>query len=427
MDPVFAENIIRHLADMVMVIHPDGTLRHINPAMERFLGYPESEVVGLPVGGIVDDEDLRFFTAIRHLVASGSVYSCDLILKTRDGERVPVSFNGSLLRDADGKMSGIIGVARDMREAHSLIRELTGVKATLEEKVHQRTRELESAYRDLQQTQTQMVHQEKLASLGHLAAGVAHEINNPMGFVLSNLATLREYAEDVGTILKSYTGLKNCLAGVPEAAPVLEQVRNLESRLDISFLLEDLSRLVEETVEGAERVRKIVADLKEFSHVDRSEYQTVDIHKGLETTLNIIHNEVKYKAEVIREYGDLPEIPCFPQELNQVFMNLLINAAQAIPEKGAIRIRTVLEDDHAVVEIGDTGTGMPEEVLGRIFDPFFTTKPVGKGTGLGLSIAYGIVKKHGGEIRVQSRVGQGTTFAVRIPTRGRGGEGGGGS
>ncbi|MBI4715340.1 MAG: PAS domain-containing protein [Nitrospirae bacterium] len=419
MDPVFAENIIRHLADMVMVIHPDGTLRHINPAMERFLGYPESEVVGLPVGGIVDDEDLRFFTAIRHLVASGSVYSCDLILKTRDGERVPVSFNGSLLRDADGKMSGIIGVARDMREVRSLIRELTGVKATLEEKVRQRTRELENAYRNLQQTQTQMVHQEKLASLGHLAAGIAHEINNPMGFVLSNLTTLREYAGDLGTILQAYVGLKERLAGVREAAPTLEEVRDLEARLDVSFLLEDLSRLVEETVEGAERVRKIVADLKEFSHVDRLEYQTVDIPKGSETTLHILHNEVKYKAEVIREYGDLPEIPCYPQELNQVFMNLLINAAQAIHEKGEIRIRTGLEDDHAVVEISDTGTGMPEEVLGRIFDPFFTTKPVGKGTGLGLSIAYGIVKKHGGEIRVQSRLGRGTTFVVRIPARGR--------
>ena len=192
-------------------------------------------------------------------------------------------------------------------------------------------------------------------------------------------------------------------------------LKKKQNQLEINYILEDIGPLIKESLDGAERVKKIVENLKTFSRIDQTDYKHADINECIESTLNIISNEIKYKATVEKEYGNIPSTKCYPQQLNQVFMNLLINAAQAIEKQGTIKIKTWNGDEVIKISISDTGCGVPEEKLEKIFDPFFTTKEVGKGTGLGLSICYEIIKKHDGNITVDSEAGQGTTFTVQIP------------
>ncbi|UXI70669.1 ATP-binding protein [Tahibacter amnicola] len=275
---------------------------------------------------------------------------------------------------------------------------------------------LELALARLHTVQEQLVQSEKMASLGQLAAGIAHEINNPIGYVHSNLGTLQEYLNNLFGLIECYDAALVSSAGVaPERrAEVLERKRNI----DFEFLVQDLPQLLAESREGIDRVRRIVQDLRDFSHADRMEtWSLFDLHRGLDSTIGIVWNEIKYKAEVRKEYGNLPLVECLPSQINQVFVNILVNAAQAIEERGEIRVRTSSNNGTVSVEITDTGGGIPPDVQKRIFDPFFTTKPVGKGTGLGLSISYGIVRKHHGEITVDSRLGEGTTFRITLPQR----------
>ncbi|OIP08017.1 MAG: histidine kinase [Betaproteobacteria bacterium CG2_30_59_46] len=275
--------------------------------------------------------------------------------------------------------------------------------------------EIRSVNKRLEDAQNQLLQSEKMASIGQLAAGVAHEINNPVGYINSNLGTLQKYLRDLFDMLAAYEQAEPLLA---EHAEALRNISALKAKLDIAYLKEDVSALMSESQEGITRVKKIVQDLKDFSHVDEAEWQLTDIHKGIDSTLNIVWNEIKYKAEVIKVYGELPEVECLASQLNQVFMNILINAAHAIEDRGIIFIRTgMLGDDQVWVEIADSGKGIPAENLNRIFDPFFTTKPVGKGTGLGLSLSYSIVQKHHGHINVSSEVGVGTIFRVYLPVK----------
>lgn len=275
--------------------------------------------------------------------------------------------------------------------------------------------ELTELNRKLSDAQDKLVQSEKLASIGQLAAGVAHEINNPIGFIFSNFGTLEKYLGQLFDMLAAYEEAEPALAGTPAAARLLR----LREEIELDYLKDDIPALMAESKDGIQRVRKIVQDLKDFSRVDaRQEWEWVSLHTGIDSTLNIVNNEIKYKADVVKQYGELPDVECLPSELNQVFMNLLVNAAHAISaERGTITIRTGTQNDEAWVEISDDGCGIPAENLKRIFDPFFTTKPVGKGTGLGLSLSYGIVKKHGGRIEVASEPGRGTTFRVSVPVR----------
>jgi signal transduction histidine kinase len=252
--------------------------------------------------------------------------------------------------------------------------------------------------------QSQLLQSEKMAAIGQLAAGVAHEINNPIGFVNSNLGTLKTYSGHLLAIIDAYE------RGV---AASTEQARQAA---DLDFLREDLPALLVESQDGLNRVTKIVQDLKDYSRVNDVGRQQADLNAAMESTLNVVWNELKYKAEVIRELGDIPKVDCIPAQINQVFTNLLVNAAQAIPEHGKIVIRSRCEGEQVCFEIEDNGLGMSEDVQRRIFEPFFTTKPVGKGTGLGLSISYDIVvKKHGGRLEVSSEPGKGSCFRVSLP------------
>jgi signal transduction histidine kinase len=265
---------------------------------------------------------------------------------------------------------------------------------------------------ELEATQGQLMQSEKLAAIGQLAAGVAHEINNPVGFVNSNLATLGKYLEDLMVLVD------NCLGAETELPEAKRRVIDeIKQRIDYEFLREDVVALIKESRDGLERVKKIVQDLKNFSRVDSAEWQFADLHACLDSTLNVVANELKYKAEIVKCYGTLPEVECMPSQLNQVFMNLLVNAAQAIPERGTITITTTADNAAAVIMVRDSGVGMSPETIKKIFDPFFTTKPVGKGTGLGLSVSYSIVQRHHGRIEVNSSPGQGSEFAVHLPLR----------
>jgi two-component system NtrC family sensor kinase len=278
----------------------------------------------------------------------------------------------------------------------------------------QRNLELESANAQLARTQEKLLQSDKLASIGQLAAGVAHEINNPIGYVHSNLGTLKEYTEAMAAMLEAY---EEAIAA-PDPAAEREALRGLRERLDLGFTLQDLPQLLAESREGIERVRKIVQDLRDFSRAGRDEtWSPIDLHRSLDTTLNIVWNELKYKAQVVRRYGALPPVPGLASELNQVFMNLLLNAAQAIPERGTIRIETEADADWAHVRICDSGPGVPEAIRAQIFEPFYTTKPVGQGTGLGLSISHGIVTRHGGRIEVENPPEGGACFTVMLPLR----------
>lgn len=288
-----------------------------------------------------------------------------------------------------------------------------------EQMLEDRSRELFLANEQLQETnqllqeqQQAMIRSEKMASLGILAAGVAHEINNPLGFIISNFSLLTEWLEDIQRLLGTVDTAFNAATSVEDlrlrwAAALAE--------FDIDYLFSDIGNLTSETREGLERVKQIVADLKSFTRQDDGEKAPVDVNDCLRGALNILKNQTKYHAQIDVDFGDLPVIQGFFGKLNQVFTNLIANANQAVAEQGLIRLRTRCVDGWIEVEVADNGHGISAENMRHLFTPFFTTKPVGEGTGLGLSISLGIIQEHDGEILVSSQLGEGTTFTVRIP------------
>ncbi|HJW57660.1 MAG TPA: ATP-binding protein [Burkholderiaceae bacterium] len=352
-------------------------------------------------------------------------------------------FSAAPIRNADGHLVGAIETLQDITTRKAAEQELHQTQLELESLVAKRTMQLAQANSRLEddirkreateaellrrnaeltdlnaklsQAQEQLMQSEKLASIGQLAAGVAHEINNPIGYIFSNYSTLEKYIVDLFEMLIAYEKAEDAIA----ALPVCAELQALKKKVELDFLKDDIPLLMAESKEGIVRVRNIVQDLKDFSRIDaRQEWQWANLHQGIDSTLNIVNNEVKYKADIIKQYGEIPDIECLPSQINQVVMNLVVNAAHAIGiERGTIMIHTGVQDEHVWIEIADTGSGIPPENLSRIFDPFFTTKPVGSGTGLGLSLAYGIVQKHHGHIDVNSKMGVGTTFRITLPIR----------
>ena len=337
-----------------------------------------------------------------------------------DQRHTQIDASTSALLDALHKLYHVLSVTNQ---------DLSETNVRLEEKVAERTQELTGAniklaaeqkeltalLKKVEDAQNQLLQSEKMAAIGQLAAGVAHEINNPIGFVNSNLGTLRGYTEKLLSVITAYEAFAERSKGIPA-----DDVAAARQAADLDFLREDIVSLLTESQDGLARVKKIVQDLKDFSHVDEAEWQEADLNDGLESTLNVVWSEIKYKADVIREYGQLPRVRCIPAQINQVLMNLLVNAAQAIETRGTITVRSGVKDTQVWIEVVDTGKGMPPEVQKRVFEPFFTTKPVGKGTGLGLSLSYDIiVKRHGGRIDVSSVPLQGTTFRIWLPIGGK--------
>jgi two-component system, NtrC family, sensor kinase len=280
------------------------------------------------------------------------------------------------------------------------------------EELEREHRALLESLAQLQQAQLQLLQADKMASVGQLAAGVAHEINNPISFVNSNLVSLKGQVEDLLRILAVYKRAESALAGSEDH---LAAIKRAKASADFEFIQGDIANLIDESLDGVQRVTRIVDNLKDFARADTAEWQFADLEHGLESTLNIACNEIKNKADVEKHYAGLPEIECIGSQINQVFLSLIVNAAQSIEGHGTITLRTGFDEKQVWVEIGDNGTGIKPEHLNKIFEPFFTTKPVGQGTGLGLSLAYGIIKRHHGQLEVRSELGKGTVFLVTLP------------
>ncbi|HYX40046.1 MAG TPA: ATP-binding protein, partial [Pyrinomonadaceae bacterium] len=266
---------------------------------------------------------------------------------------------------------------------------------------------------ELERLQAQIIHSKKMASLGQLAAGIAHELNNPAGFIYGNMEMLAECANGLERLLSYY-------ARAPLPSDVTAEVERIKGEIDYEHALADLRDITNDCREGAERIRDVVQNLRTFSRLDEADFKKIDLHEGIDSTVRLLSRYYTAGSVILkREYGQLPLVDCYAGQLNQVWMNLLVNAAQAVGGAGEVSIKTKLAGDAVVVRVSDTGCGIAPEHLKHIFDPFFTTKPVGEGTGLGLSISYGIIERHGGAISVESVQGQGTTFTITLPVNAR--------
>lgn len=298
---------------------------------------------------------------------------------------------------------------------------LVRANETLEEQVEKRTHDLSVALQDLRSSQAQLIQSEKMASLGQMVAGVAHEINTPLGYARSNTDIVRNALGEVrGLCLAQDKALGLMTAesvSDEEVAAALAEAEARRQGVDPAELMDDLHKLLQDTDHGLGQISELVGSLKDFSRVDRSRTDLFNVNEGIDSALKICHNQLKNRIEVVRQYGELPQIECSPSQLNQVFLNLFTNAAQAIESEGRVYIHTLAADDGVDIRVLDTGCGMSEDVRKRIFEPFFTTKPVGKGTGLGLSIVFRIIEEHGGRIEVRSTPGKGSEFAIRLPYR----------
>lgn len=292
------------------------------------------------------------------------------------------------------------------RAFNDMIRNVSVTRGALEKKVE----ELKLANAEIKNTQTTLVQSAKMISLGQIVAGVAHELNNPVAFIYSNMHHLSTYIEKITRFVNEYRSIRSTLPS-DQRLPL----ESLEKELDMDFIMSDMAELTKSCLDGANRTKDIVTGLRTFSRMDQSVFKYVDIHECIRSTLRLLSAEFKNRISIHQEFGNIPEVECSPSQINQVFMNLLVNAAQAIPARGNIWIRTFDRGDSVEIQIEDSGTGMNSETVSQIFVPFFTTKKVGEGTGLGLSIAYGLIQKHQGKIDVRSELGKGTVFSVVLP------------
>jgi len=413
-------------ANTVLIMTKDGTIEYVNPHFTVVSGYRPEEVIGNNfLNRWSAHNSKETLDTLWETINDGKQWTGELRNRKKSGEILWEQTTIAPVKDEQGAIADFIAIKEDITKRKEAEEEILRLNTDLEQRVLDRTtalqvsnRDLEKAYRELKAAQSQILQQEKMASIGQLAAGVAHEINNPTGFILSNLNSLKKYLQRFAEFLTLQTeALEKLSAGGNEGVDaVLQPVTEQRKVLKIDHLLDDIGPLIEESIEGGERVKKIVQSLKSFAHIDEAEYKPSDINAGLESSLAVVWNELKYKATVIRDYGEIPNTVCNLGQLNQVFVNILVNAAHALEKQGEITVKTRRDGETIRVAISDTGCGIPAETINRIFEPFFTTKEVGKGTGLGLSIAYDIVvKKHNGQIEVESEPGKGTTFTLTIP------------
>jgi PAS domain S-box-containing protein len=388
-----ADGILRHLGGAVVLVDRAGDITFANPAAEKILG-GMIDLHGTPLRSFLAEQvgDSLLAGALEGGEATSGI---ETRMRRGDGSFVPIALSCGPVMGSDGRPGGAVAAFRDLSDA--------------------------------QQWRAHVLQTEKMASIGQLAAGVAHEINNPMGFIHANLFQMAEYVADLRQIWNRTEVLLKAIGG-DDAHAVRRagaELAEIAAELDVSFLLQDLAKAIRESQEGSERIRHIVQDLRDFSHQDTGERVLADLNQCLDSTANIVWPMMKHVVVLSKRYGELPPVPCYPMQLKQVFMNLLVNAYQAIEEAalarshpggiGTVTLGTAPVDGGVVVEITDTGTGIPPDHLDRIFDPFFTTKKVGAGTGLGLSTSFNIVRRHGGTMRVESVLGRGTTFRIQLP------------
>ncbi len=419
-----SHSIIETANDAFVSLDKEGKVIQWNKKAEDMFGWSKEEIIGEDLANTIIPRQHRdaHRNGLKHFMATGEGpvigQTGELTALHRDGHEFLVEIK--IWCSQVKKTYQYHAFLHDITLHKKKEKEMQRLNEELKESEGAARRmflDVQKAHEELKEAQTQLLQSEKLASIGQLAAGVAHEINNPIGFVNSNIHTLEEYAMNYLKILSVVEDLKKALEekNMEEVGVFVKEMEKVEKEINLDFMKEDTGALLEESKKGLERVKKIVLDLRTFAREDGEERVSIKVEDVIESIIGIINNEIKYKAELEKEYDELPLIKCHVQRLGQVFMNLIINAAHAIEDEGKITIRTFQKGQHACVEISDTGKGIPKDKLQKIFEPFYTTKPVGQGTGLGLSISYEIVKKHGGDIVVQSTLGQGTTFTVMLP------------
>ncbi len=388
----YNENIIQNLNSALLVVDNDAGVTFANPMAAEILGEPGSDLRGRSVWEWFSTAAARGALLARTLSDGTRFRGAETILSRADGSVLPIGISCAPLVDADGTRLGAVAVFQDLTEISLL--------------------------------QQQVLQTEKMASIGQLAAGVAHEINNPMGFIHANLFQMAEYLADVRRLWAHVGDLQKAVgSGDVEATRRAASGLDEASRdIDADFVLTDFEKAIRESQEGSERIRHIVRDLRDFSRQDRDERISADLNQCLDSTANIVWSMMKHAVVLQKQYADLPRLRCNPMQLQQVFMNLLVNAYQAIEERvgdsgerGEIELVTLLRGDQVVVQVHDRGVGIAADRIDRIFDPFFTTKEVGVGVGLGLSTSFHLVQKHGGVLRARNRSGGGATFEVILP------------
>lgn len=403
----FEQQALDTISEGILGLNEHNHICFANRAAIHLLGWSREELMGQEQHALLQAKhrDSSPYPAeqspLAWLKRGGAFCFIEEVFWRKDGHAIDVEMTGMPLNTNSSTACAILSF-RDISERKAS--QSTLLKAF---------QDLDALNLRLEKAHGQLLQNEKLASVGQLAAGMAHEINNPIGFVSSNLSSLEKHMHALLRLLDHYATLEEDGSILPEK---LASLRTLKKSIEFDYLHDDVQDLLHESRQGVERVRKIVKSLKDFSN-EGNEYQwaEVDLHHCLESTLDVLSREFDGRIELHRQYGTLPPVFCLASEVNQVLMSVLLNAAQAIDTHGTITLRTLLEDGRAVIEIKDSGTGIAPDVLPHIFDPFFTTRPVGQGTGLGLSVAYGTIKRHGGDIQISSQPGQGTLVRIFLP------------
>jgi two-component system, NtrC family, sensor kinase len=402
--------ISENVADSILLFTAQGECLYASPSLRRF-GYKTTELVGTSIYDLIHPDDLEHLKSEIATVQESFAYrSAAFRFRNHRESWADMEATISLLVNDAG--SRFLAVMRDITERKKNEQQRNELLLQLQHK----NEEIEQTLQRLTQMQESLVQSEKMASIGQLTAGIAHEINNPLAFVSSNLNRFAEYFKDVNMLLQQWKVFGNEINKDIAFQQHIASLQQLEQKIDLEFIEHDFEELMKHTREGADRIKNIVNQLRGFSHVTTStDFAATDINQTIDETLTIVWNELKYKAIIHKEYGNLPLVKCNAGELKQVFVNLLVNASHAIPEQGNIFITTNATTTAVIITIHDTGSGIPHENLKKIFDPFFTTKPVGKGTGLGLWIVSTIIQNHHGSITVESEIGQGTSFHITLP------------
>ena len=388
----YNQNIIQNLNSALLVVDTAGEITFCNPPAEKILGEPAADLRGRPLWDWFAGIPRAEIHVDRSLTTGERFKGGESTITRSDGTTVPIGISCAPVSDATGNKLGAVAVFSDLTE--------------------------------IKQLRRQVLQTEKMASIGQLAAGVAHEINNPMGFIHANLFQMADYLSDLRRVWESVEALQKSVARgeLTDIQRTADELTTVSNEVDVAFVLSDLAKAIRESQEGSERIRHIVQDLRDFSHRDTEQRVLTDVNQCLDSTVNIVWPMMKHLVVLEKEYRDLPDVSCYPMQLKQVFMNLLVNAYQAIDDRigdrggtGTVRLLTEPRGDRVAILIADTGVGIAAENLDRIFDPFFTTKKVGAGTGLGLSTCFNIVERHGGSLRVESTPGVETTFTVLLP------------
>jgi PAS domain S-box-containing protein len=373
-----------------------GRITAINPRIEELFSTPANAITGRTIFDFVDPYSRqKTQTMIDLSLSEGGVKDWELDIMVANSIPILIGFTTSLIENDAHEMIGIMAVCQDMTEKT----ELTARLATTNQQLEGTLLKLEKAHQDLKNAQVQLIQSEKMRSLGQMVAGIAHEINNPVGFVSNNLTFLQEKVKQLLTF---------CQQAGQDSLPELEPLPD--------YFWPDIEAAISESIEGTVRITDIVKALRNFSRLDEADFKKVDLIEGLQSTLQIVKATHKQHVVFVEDFQPIPEINCNPSMLNQVLMNLLINAADAIPRQGLVTIRTRYAEEKIIIEVEDTGTGMDAETISHLGEPFFTTKPVGSGTGLGLAISYGIIQRHQGKLEFESKPGKGTLARLIIPT-----------